>query len=400
MDSDDYSWIKRRLQRLSELFHAVRILDVSELFRSWDLPTDNRTAIMGRFVPAIPVTRPELDTRGLWDIHRYTVPYVRWHILVDKFGSDAEYVVRRFFNARHMNMFDEWFSFKDEYNTETKIHQAIKAEFSDEGRRQHFEICLCQLLNDILLIPDRDHADCYHVRAIPTIEHYELWDWPGWISRPSPSWIELSDDQKLGVTQISDYYRSVQKPQWSEKGLRRLRILKDITNMALSIDFTELALLREIQQTGFVPLRIERIPRESNQQFDSIHSFDYLSDCVTSTPNLPTVRGWWEKEPAKVSDFWRTEFGRWDNPWRTYDPWIASSIVERNLWSRSIWVTFLLQDLTAVAEHLRFEVTREDRMIDPLSTHFYRLPFTFEFLSEDVRLICHLKKLAQESRRV
>jgi 4-alpha-glucanotransferase len=396
MDTHNLAWLGRRLQRISDFFHAVKILDPSELFRSWDLPDGSTAGIMGRFAPAIPLTRPELDARAVHDIHRFTRPYVRWHVLVDKFGGDAEFVSRKFFNVHAADLF----IFKDEYNTEAKIRRAVDAEFADDSRRHHFEVCLRELLSSVLLIADRNHADCYHVRGIPTVDHYELWAEEGWVARPSWSWMELGASEKAGFLQIADDYRSGQRFLWTEKGVRRLRILKGATNLAVSVDFTAVTAVSDIQQTGFVPVRIERIPRDRERQIDSVHSFEYLSECVTSTPFLPTLRGWWEQEVRQVAEFWRSEFGRWDHPWRCFAPWIASSIVERCLWSRSMWVTFLLQDLTAVAEHLQHEGAREARMIDPASNEVYRLPFTVEFLGADARLVHHVRRLARESRRL
>jgi 4-alpha-glucanotransferase len=400
MESDNFTWISQRLDHISSLFHAVRILDVSELFRSWELPDGTLGGMMGHYVPGIPLSRPELDARGLGDIHRFTLPYVRWHLLIDKFSGDAPWIAQTFFESRHMDAYDEWFSFKDAFNTEEKIRRLLESSCEDDGRRRHFEICLFELLNDVLLIPDADHPDCYHVRAIPTIEHYELWQDEGWVARSSPSWAELGDDQKLGIGQLVGEYRAAQRPLWVERGLRRLHRLRDLTHLTLSVDFTDIPEMAEIQQTGFLPLRIERLPREEGRPFDPIGGFDYLSECATSTPNLPTMKRWWEEHVGHMTVFWHTEYARWDDPWRQYEWWIASSIVERHLWSRSMWANFLVQDLTVVAEHLRREVTREDRMIDPYRQEFDRLMFTFEFLSDDQRLVRHLRKLAEESRRL
>lgn len=50
-------------------------------FRIWEIPESFVTGISGRFHKAIPVTKEELSSKGLWDMDRYLSPYVHDGIL-------------------------------------------------------------------------------------------------------------------------------------------------------------------------------------------------------------------------------------------------------------------------------------------------------------------------------
>src|SRR5690606_18081939 len=64
---EDFAWWKRRLQCASRYYHALRIDHVLGFFRIWRIPTTSTTAMLGRFDPAVPLTRQELRERGFTD---------------------------------------------------------------------------------------------------------------------------------------------------------------------------------------------------------------------------------------------------------------------------------------------------------------------------------------------
>lgn len=74
---DAYGWWRRRLRLLERYFSAVRVDHILGFFRIWELPyPEGVTGLMGRFRPALPITREELERRGLWDVARLTEPRV------------------------------------------------------------------------------------------------------------------------------------------------------------------------------------------------------------------------------------------------------------------------------------------------------------------------------------
>jgi 4-alpha-glucanotransferase len=390
MKSDNHSWLSLRFSRMSDWFHAIKISDVAILFNTWHIPRNCVRGCLGKFGQAIPLTRVELDVRGLSNIERYTQPYVRWHLIVEKFNNDAAYVARRYFTPLNVDMFDDYFAFKEEFNTEQKITQRIRKEFTDEGRIRHYEICLMELLDNILLIVDPDFPDCYHVRSTPDLEHLD-----GKKRIFSSSWMELTLDEKDNFMQVYAEYRSRAIPIFVENGLERLRTFRNFTNLFMSIGFSSLVPIPEVQALGILPTR--------SQRFEATKAFDYMSICAPSTPEMLPLRAWWEEDHEKVGEIWRNEFRRGDSPWRSCEPWIVQALLEMHFMAQSMWAMFLLQDLAAVVEHMRLQKPRDERIGGLLNSEWnwsYRLPFAIESLGEDQRFLVILKKLIADSHRM
>ena len=65
MKADNYVWFRRRMKHLEKYFDAVRIDHALGFFRIWSIPINEKDGRMGRFVPAIPVTKDEIVNAGI-----------------------------------------------------------------------------------------------------------------------------------------------------------------------------------------------------------------------------------------------------------------------------------------------------------------------------------------------
>lgn len=76
--------------------------------------------LLGRFRPSIPLSRQELEQRGLWDIDRLTQPYIRQHLLDKIFGAGLASEVA----AKYLVEYQPGcFRFRSQYTTE-KVSQS------------------------------------------------------------------------------------------------------------------------------------------------------------------------------------------------------------------------------------------------------------------------------------
>ena len=66
MTADGCGWWVRRLQAMSRYFDAYRIDHVLGFFRIWQIPVPHKSGLEGRFVPAIGMSRGEIEGFGLW----------------------------------------------------------------------------------------------------------------------------------------------------------------------------------------------------------------------------------------------------------------------------------------------------------------------------------------------
>jgi len=127
MEKDGFAWWRSRLQRMAGLYHTLRVDHILGFFRIWEIPRDKCVrGLLGHFFPSNPLTHQELSNMGLWDIERYVKPYVRMHLLQKKFGANASEIAKKYFIARGLDENDDYFDFKEEFNTERKVQDAIQ----------------------------------------------------------------------------------------------------------------------------------------------------------------------------------------------------------------------------------------------------------------------------------
>lgn len=406
MASDDYKWWRNRLARVSQLFHAVRIDHILGFFRIWELPRDNCIrGILGHYYPIKPVSRVELETMGLWNIDRYVKPYVRWHLLVPKFGGEAEYVAQKFFIPKRVDLQDDWFDFKDEYNTEKKIADRLALEITDKSKREHYQICLFQLLTDVLLIPDDNQSDYFHVRTNITVEHIEVHN-DGTRVFYSPSWNELNEPEKtLMLNLYNDYTFKRQNKLWVQKAKPKLDLLKSSTNTMIIVETAghyNDDITTEILSHGFLSVRIQRIGNEKDTQFDDVNSYPYLSVCCPSTHDTSSLRGWWEENSQITLEFWNSQLWKHEEVLKTCEPMVSQMIIRKHLWSPSMWAVFLLQDLTGIDESLRRQNPIDERInipSDPNHHWYYRYPYKVEELRDYDVFTSKVREMVESSHR-
>lgn len=65
MEKDGYGWWTRRMRRMSQYFSAYRIDHILGFFRIWEIPRPHHTGLLGHFSPAMPLSREEIEGRGV-----------------------------------------------------------------------------------------------------------------------------------------------------------------------------------------------------------------------------------------------------------------------------------------------------------------------------------------------
>ncbi|KAH0792635.1 4-alpha-glucanotransferase family protein [Histomonas meleagridis] len=406
MASDNYSWWRMRLQRMAELFHTLRVDHVLGFFRIWEIPRATCVrGMLGHYFPCNPVHINELKARGLYNIDRYIKPYVRWHLLCEKFGGEAYEVSQKYFNSRGVDVGDDYFDFKPEYDNEVKIKKAVE-EIEDENKRNHYYHCLIQLVGNVCLIQDQNDHNYYHVRTEVKMEHIE--ETPnGPITYVSSSWNELPENEKRAMEELSiDFTYKRNNALWVSKANPKLDILKDSTNMLIcGEDLGQLTqeILDALQSKSLLSLRVQRMSKDPNHDFDEIESYQYMSVCCPSTHDSSTLRGWWEENRPLTEKYWHDQLWRHDNCPYFCEPFVVEMIIKKHLWSRSMWAIFLLQDLADMVDHLRKQSPQDERINyppDPNHKWKYRYPYTMDELINDSEFTNKLFNLAKDSHRI
>lgn len=408
MEKDHYRWWRLRLQRMGTLFHALRVDHILGFFRIWEIPRETCIGgMLGHFFPCHAAPKGELQSKGLWDIDRYLRPYIRWHLLAQKFGGEAEWASKTFFNAHGTDPADDWYDFKEEYNSERKIDEAVNKMFKgDEGKIHHYKKCLLQLIDNVLMVPDPGLPDIYHPRTEITMEHIEPTP-NGPKEFGSPSWLELAEPQRTIIKEFyTDFTYKRQNGLWVSKAKPKLNLLKTSTNMLICAeDLGQLTdgIIQAIKDEALLSLRVQRMSKDPKKTFDEAKEFSYLSVCCPSTHDCSSIRGWWEENTKVIDDFWYNQLLRHDNPWRTCEPWISETILKQHLFSDSMWAIFLLQDVTGITQHLRRQSPQEEQINIPADPHHhwnYRYPYTLEELAKDEGFTGKVYDLCKQSFRI
>lgn len=168
---------------------AYRIDHILGFFRIWEIPGDGVTGLLGKFSPAIPLHRNELEGRGIWDMDRLTQPYIRdW--IIDAVCGDLAAVVREQYLDHHEH--GVW-TFKQHYANE----QALQASTTEPELLR----CLKVLITNVVLISD-GNGWSYH----PRID----------MMRTS-SFAELPDEWKASLKELYiDYFYKRQEGLWRQ----------------------------------------------------------------------------------------------------------------------------------------------------------------------------------------
>ena len=71
------SLFKDRVAYFSSIFPLIRLENTLNYFRQWVVPKEtSEIAVSGHYIPQTPITDRVLETWGLWNYERYTLPYI------------------------------------------------------------------------------------------------------------------------------------------------------------------------------------------------------------------------------------------------------------------------------------------------------------------------------------
>ena len=99
MAKDGYSWWMKRFKKMAEYFDAYRIDHILGFFRIWEIPMHSVPGLLGQFVPALPMTREEVESYGLNFRGEVLEPYIHEYFLGQIFGPHTAFVNNNFIES-------------------------------------------------------------------------------------------------------------------------------------------------------------------------------------------------------------------------------------------------------------------------------------------------------------
>ena len=366
MAKDGYSWWRKRLSAMATYFDAYRIDHILGFFRIWEIPRDSVEGLMGRFNPAIPMFKYELEGSGLhFDYDRFCKPYIREYMLDELFGEDKAQVIATYLNKGEA----DFYYMKDEFDTQRKVEEyfiEISTDDIDKERLLKIKYGLFTLIGNILFHEDpNSNGQGFHPKIAL---HYTY------------SFKELSDHEKSALDKIYiHYYYDRQEHFWQEKAMVKLPAIINATNMLVCGE--DLGMVPDcvpgvMDELGLLNLEIQRMPKNSSNEFSRPAESKYLSVVSPSCHDMSTIRGWWEEDKERTQRFFNNLLGHDGNAPQFCEPWLCREMIMQHLYAPAMWAIFPIQDLVAMDEQLRFENPFAEQINEPSNPdHYWRYRF-------------------------
>ena len=395
MESDGFSWWKRRLAHMSQYFHAYRIDHILGFFRIWELPADARVGLLGRFRPSVPLWRHELEARGIWDFDRLCEPYVTNALLERTFGEGelaAEVAARYFVDGPGRRL-----KFRSQFSTEAAIwalqpRPGLPKELADEVNATRKG--LMALRQNVVLLRDVEDPERFYPRINLT-------------STSSYRDLDLQWREELSRLHDDYYHGERSDTVWREHALRVLPMLQAASDMLVcgeDLGMIPSSVHPIMEELGIIGLRIQRMPSESGVEFGDPGKYPYMTVASPSSHDTTTLRAWYEEDAERCQRYFLKVLGGEEGaaPEKCTAE-IAAGVAQQHLESPSVLTIFPLQDLMALSAKLATRAAAEETINDPTnSEHYwrYRMHVTVEELAADAELKKTLKELLLNSARV
>jgi 4-alpha-glucanotransferase len=385
MAKDGYSWWRKRLTKMASYFDAYRIDHILGFFRIWEIPWDSVEGLMGRFNPAIPMFKYEIEGNGLhFDYDRLCKPYIREYMLDELFGDDKTEVIKSYL---HKGV-DDFYYMKEEFDTQRKVEEFLAPEIAkskNKDRLLKIKYGLFTLIGNILFHEDpKSNGQGFH----PKIALHFTY-----------SFKELDDAAKAAIDRIYiHYYYERQERFWRDKAMIKLPAIINATNMLVCGE--DLGMVPDcvpgvMDELGILNLEIQRMPKGTDNEFSHPSDAKYLGVVSPSCHDMSTIRGWWEEDVDKTQRFYNYMLGHFGSAPQYCEPWVSREMIIQHLHSPAMWAIFPIQDLVAMDENLRFKVPQAERINEPSNPkHYWR--YRFHLKMEELLHADGLNKMLQE----
>lgn len=368
MKQDGYAWWMKRFRKMSEYFDAYRIDHILGFFRIWEIPTDSVHGLLGQFVPALPMSREEIEGYGLrFDERFFLTPYIHEDFLERVFGENTQFVKDNFIEPAGEG---GTYRMRAPFDTQRKVERHFEGK--DDERSISVREGLYTLISDVLFVRDRNNPQMYHPRISAQLDFiYQA----------------LAEHEKRAFNALyDDYFYHRHNQYWGEQAMEKLPQLVQSTRMLVCGE--DLGMIPEcvagvMNELKILSLEIQRMPKNPAQTFGNPKEYPCRSVCTFSTHDMSTLRGWWEENRELTQRFYNEQLGHAGEAPRSADAGICEEIVRQQLEGNSLLTILSLQDWMSMDESLRMCDPDGERINVPSNPrHYwrYRMNLTIEEL--------------------
>ena len=386
MAKDGYSWWMKRFRKMAEYFDAYRIDHILGFFRIWEIPMDSVHGLLGQFVPALPMSREEIESYGLPFRGEFLTPYIHEYFLGQVFGPHTDYVKETFIESSGMW---ERYQMRPQFNTQRKVEAFF------EGKTDADSIWirdgLYSLISNVLFVRDRSNPGMYHPRISAQLDF---------------AYRSLNDSEKDAFNHLyNQYYYQRHNDFWQEQAMQKLPQLTQSTRMLVCGE--DLGMIPKcvewvMNDLRILSLEIQRMPKNPSYEFGFLNEYPYRSVSTFSTHDMSTLRGWWEEDYGQTQRYYNNMMGHYGSAPSVATPEICEEIVRNQLYSQSMLCIMALQDWMSIDGDWRNKNVEEERINVPANPkHYwrYRMHLSLEELMKADSLNEKIKELIKQTDR-
>ena len=386
MEQDGYAWWMKRFRKMSEYFDAYRIDHILGFFRIWEIPMNAVHGLLGQFVPALPMTREEIESYGLGFRPEFLKPYIHEYFLGQMFGPHTDYVKQTFIEPT-----DTWevYRMRPEFDTQRKVEAYFDGKTDDDS--VWIRDGLYALISDVLFVPDRNDPSKYHPRI--GVQHDYIYR-------------SLNDWEKAAFNRLYDhYYYHRHNDFWGQQAMKKLPQLTQSTRMLVcgeDLGMIPACVAWVMNELRILSLEIQRMPKDPSQEFGHPEWYPYRSVCTISTHDMSTLRGWWEEDAQQTQRYYNHALGHYGTAPAAATPELCEQVVRAHLTSNSMLSILSFQDWMSVDGQLRNPNVAEERINVPANPrHYwrYRMHLTLEQLMAADDLNNKIRQMIADSGR-
>lgn len=355
MKADGYKWWKLRFEQMSFYFDAFRIDHILGFFRIWSIPIQEVDGIMGRFVPAIPITIKEMNERGInFDLDRFTKPYINESILFETFGYENEFVKQNFVQSIGNGQYELLKAFQNQRAVENYFDTLPQKESNKK-----IKLGLFSIISNVILFQGENSQE-FHFRF--NVES-------------TSSFQQLDSKSRAALKELYiNYFFERQDKDWKKEAMNKLPMLKQSTNMLIcgeDLGLVPSCVPDVMRELGMLSLEVQRMPKAANTLFFHPKDAPYLSVVTPSSHDTSTLRGWWEEDKNKTQYFFNHLLSQVGEAPEFCEPWINKAILLQHLYAPAMWAIFQLQDFLGIDATLRRTNPQEERINIPANPNHY-----------------------------